>query len=105
MGLRVRIFLLVLIAVLPAIAIQIYTEVDLRRAREAEIHEQALRHADMVANDMLEILEGSRQLLVALARLPPVQALSPEACSDALGTMLSELPAYSTVGAVNRAGW
>ncbi len=104
MGLRVRLFLLVLIAVLPAIAIQIYTEVDLRRAREAEIHEEALRQADMVANGMLEILEGSRQLLVALARLPAVQALSPEVCSDALGTMLSELPAYSTVGAVNRAG-
>ena len=104
MGLRIRLFLLVLIAVLPAIAIQIYTEIDLRRAREAEIHEEALRHADMVANGMLEILEGSRQLLVALARLPSVQALNPEACSRALGTMLAELPAYSTVGAVNRAG-
>ncbi len=33
MGLRIRLFLLVLIAVLPAIAIQIYTEIDLRRAR------------------------------------------------------------------------
>lgn len=104
MGLRVRLFFLVLIAVLPAIAIQIYTEIDLRRAREAEIHADALRHAGMVANGMLEIFEGSRQLLVALARLPSVQALSPEGCSDALGTMLSELPAYSTVAAVNRAG-
>src|SRR5688572_9570609 len=72
MGLRVRLFLLVLIAVLPAIAIQIYTEIDLRRSREAEIHEDALRHAGTVAGAMLEILEGSRQLLVALARLPPV---------------------------------
>ena len=50
MGLRVRLFLLVLIAVLPAIAIQIYTEIDLRRAREAEIHEDALRHAGTVAS-------------------------------------------------------
>jgi two-component sensor histidine kinase len=104
MGLRIRLFLLVLIAVVPAIAIQVYTEIDLRRAREAEIHEQALRHASTVADGILEILEGSRQLLVALSRLPAVQALSPEACSDALGTMLAELPAYATVGAVNRAG-
>jgi hypothetical protein len=104
MGLRVRLFLLVLIAVLPAIAIQIHTEIDLRRSREAEIHEDALRHAGTVADAMLEILEGSRQLLVALARLPPVQALNPEACSDSLGMMLAELPAYSTVGAADRAG-
>jgi two-component sensor histidine kinase len=105
MGLRIRLFLLVLIAVLPAIAIQIYTEIDLRRAREAEIHEQALRQANLVATGMLDVLEGSRQLLVAVARLPPVQALESKACSDALRSMLSELPAYTTVGAANRAGW
>lgn len=104
MGLRVRLFLLVLIAVLPALAIQIHTEIELRRQREAEIHEQALRQAEMVAAGMLELLEGSRQLLVALARLPAVQSLSPESCSDMLGTMLSELPAYSTVGAVTLDG-
>jgi two-component sensor histidine kinase len=105
MGLRIRLFLLVLIAVLPAIAIQIYTEIDLRRAREAEIHEQALRQAGAVAAGILDVFEGSRQLLVALARLPEVQTLNAKDCSDALGTMLSELPAYTTVGAVNREGW
>ncbi len=104
MGLRVRLFLLVLIAVLPAIAIQIYTEIDLRRTREAEIHELARRQASMIATGVLDILDGSRQLLVALARLPEVQGLDPEECSEALGTMLAELPRYPPVGAIARAG-
>jgi two-component sensor histidine kinase len=104
MGLRVRLFLLVLIAVLPAIAIQIYNEIDLRRAREQEIHEEALRRANAVATGMLDILDGSRQLLVALARLPSVQAMSPEPCRTALATMLAELPGYTTVSAIDRAG-
>ncbi|HEX2113698.1 MAG TPA: cache domain-containing protein [Alphaproteobacteria bacterium] len=104
MGLRIRLFLLVLIAVLPALVIQISTQVDLRRGREDELHEQALRQATTVATGVLEILEGSRQLLVALSRLPTVQSLSSEGCSQVLGAMLSELTAYATVGAIDRNG-
>jgi two-component sensor histidine kinase len=104
MGLRIRLFLLVLIAVLPALIIQIATQVELRRAREDELHDQALSRAATVANGVLEILEGSRQLLVALSRLPAIQALRPEGCSEVLEAMLSELTAYATVGAIHRDG-
>jgi two-component sensor histidine kinase len=105
MGLRIRLFLLVLIAVLPALIIQISTQVDLRRARGAELHDQALRQAATAATGVLEILEGSRQLLVALSRLPAIQSLSSEGCSHVLGAMLSELTAYATVGVIDRDGW
>jgi two-component sensor histidine kinase len=104
MGLRIRLFLLVVIAVLPALVIQSLTQVELRRSRVGELHEEALRQAGTVAGTMLEILDGSRQLLVALSRLPAVLSLSPEACSDVLGTMMGELSAYSTVGAIDRQG-
>jgi two-component sensor histidine kinase len=104
MGLRIRLFLLVLIAVLPALIIQIATQVELRRGREAELHDQALRQAATVASSVLEILEGSRQLLVALARLPSVQSLRAEDCGEVLQAMLLELTAYATVGAIRRDG-
>lgn len=104
MGLRIRLFLLVVIAVLPALVIQIATQVDLRRARESELHDEALRQASTTASDLSEVFDGSRQLLVALSRLPAVQAMAPEACSDVLGTMLGELPVYATVGAANLEG-
>jgi two-component sensor histidine kinase len=104
MRLRVRLFLLVLIAVVPAIAIQIYTEIDLRRERAADVHEQALRHARVVAAGTLEILAGSRQLLVALSHLADVQSLDPERCEETLGNLLAQVPAYTTIGAATREG-
>ena len=42
MALTHRLFLLVVLALLPAIAIQAYNELDLRRSREAEVHGLAL---------------------------------------------------------------
>jgi two-component sensor histidine kinase len=104
MGLRIRLFILVVIAVLPALIIQIATQVDLRQGREDELYDEALRQAGTVAGGVLEVLDGGRQLLVALSRLPAVQSLNPEVCGDALRTMLGELSAYSTVGAIDHDG-
>jgi two-component sensor histidine kinase len=104
MGLRIRLFLLVVIAVLPALVIQTSTQVELRDSRVSELHDEALREAAAVATGLLEVLDGSRQLMVALSRLPAVQSLNPQACSAMLGAILADLPAYSTVGAIDRAG-
>lgn len=104
MGLRIRLFLLVAIAVLPALALQIAAQIEFRRNRMGELQDEALRQAGTIAGSILDVLDGSRQLLVALSRLPAVQFLSPEACSDTLGTMLGELSAYATVGAVDHGG-
>jgi two-component sensor histidine kinase len=104
MGLRIRLFLLVAIAVLPALVIQVATEVDLRSNRVAELHEDALRQAGAIAGTMLEILDGSRQLLLALSHLPSVESLNPQACSDVLTTMIGELSSYAIVGAIGREG-
>ena len=104
MSLRIRLFLLVVIAVLPALVIQIATQVDLRQLREAELHDEALRQASTTASDLSEVFDGSRQLLFALSRLPAVQSLNPATCSEVLGTMLGELPVYATVGAADLDG-
>lgn len=72
MGLRIRLFLLVAIAVLPALALQIAAQVELRRDRMGELQDEALRQAGTIAGSILDVLDGSRQLLVALSRLPAV---------------------------------
>src|SRR5690242_16015808 len=104
MSLRIRLFLLVVIAVLPALVIQIATQLDLRQVREKELHDEALRQAGTTASDLSEVFDGSRQLLFALSRLPAVQALDPASCSAVLGTMLGELSVYATVGAADLDG-
>lgn len=101
MGLRIRLFVLVLIAVLPAIAIQFYTEFDLRRGREVEIRDAAMRHARLAASAMAEIVDGSRQLLIALAHLPAIQSLDSERCNEILVRLQRDLPAYNSIAAVD----
>jgi hypothetical protein len=44
-----RLFLLVVVALLPALAIQAYNELDLRRSRYAELDELAQRQAQLAA--------------------------------------------------------
>ena len=60
MSLTRRLLLVALISVLPAIVIWTYTEVSLRRAREAEINGLAMRQAQLAASEVERIFEGIR---------------------------------------------
>ncbi|HEX6979356.1 MAG TPA: histidine kinase dimerization/phosphoacceptor domain -containing protein [Alphaproteobacteria bacterium] len=105
MRLRIRVFLLMLVALVPAIAIQLYNEFDLRHRRESEVREAALEDAQLVAANMSAILEGSRQLLVALAELPAIQSLDRNRCAETLGMLLAaELPAYANIAVADMSG-
>ena len=70
MSLLVRLCLLVLLAGLPAVAIQVWDEFALKRAREAEVFEEARRIAGQITADLGRIVEGARRLL----DLSPVRA-------------------------------
>ena len=81
MSLLARLCLLVLLAGLPAIGIQVWNEFALKRAREAEIYEQAGRVASQVTADLDRVVDGARQLLTAVAEVPAVKAADPVACT------------------------
>ena len=72
-SLTLRLIILVLIAVLPAIAIQGYNEYKLRKAREADIRQQVIQITKQFGEEIGELREGARQLLLALAQLAPVR--------------------------------
>jgi hypothetical protein len=59
---------LVAVALLPAIAIQMYNEFDLRRARQVEVQNQALRLAKLAAAEQEQIVQGIRQVLSEVKR-------------------------------------
>jgi len=58
-----RLFLLVAVALLPAIAIQAFNEFDLRRARQVEVQNHALSLARLAAAEQQQIVQGIRQVL------------------------------------------
>ena len=104
MSLTVRLFLLVTIAVLPALGIQAYNEYDLRRSREAEIRDRVVQITKQFGEEMGELREGARQLLIAIAQLPPVKTQSAEACSALLASLRPAYANYNLMGAADAEG-
>ena len=91
-----RFFLLVAVALLPAIAIQAYNELDLRRARQVEVQNQALSLAKLAAAEQQQIVQGIRQVLIAMSELPSIKARDSQACDAYLAAMQQRFPAFIT---------
>jgi signal transduction histidine kinase len=91
-----RLFLLVAVALLPAIAIQIYNEFDLRRARQVEVENQALSLAKLAAAEQQQIVQGIREILIAMSELPAIKARDSQACNVYLAAMKRRFPAFVT---------
>src|SRR5690242_21685817 len=104
MALLTRLLALVTVALLPAIAILVYNEIDYRRTREAEIHEQALHFAYLVAAEQDRIVEGVRSTLAALAQLPEFAAGDREGCGAHLRKVRSQSPAFESLAAIEPDG-
>jgi C4-dicarboxylate-specific signal transduction histidine kinase len=91
-----RLFVLVAIALLPTIAIQMYNEFDLRRARQVEVQNQALSLARLAAAEQQQIVQGIRQVLIALSELPSIKMRDSQACDAYLAAMQQRFPAFIT---------
>ncbi|WP_036047425.1 ATP-binding protein [Bradyrhizobium sp. Tv2a-2] len=91
-----RLFALVAIALLPVIAIQAYNEFDLRRARQIDVQGQALNMAKLAAAEQRQIVQGIRQVLIALSLLPAIKAKDSEACDAYLAAVKQRFPAFIT---------
>ncbi|XUJ35759.1 hypothetical protein ACQ5SK_10230 [Bradyrhizobium japonicum] len=79
-----RLLALVAVALLPAISLQAYNEVNLRRARQVDVQNQALGLAKLAAEQQQQIVQGIRQVLIALSELPAIKARDSKACNAAL---------------------
>ncbi len=77
-GLRGRLILLVLLAVLPAFALTWYTGWEDRQRQRASVADDTVAFARIVANDQERAIDGTRQVLSDLAAIPEVRAGNPE---------------------------
>lgn len=99
-SLRFRLVLLVLLAVVPALGLIIYTASEQRRLAAAEVQEKALLLARFTSIQV----EAARQLLIGLAQLPEVRQQEPRACSTLFANILKEYPLYANLGAIRLDG-
>jgi signal transduction histidine kinase/HAMP domain-containing protein len=96
--------LLVLLAVLPALGLVMYTNVEQRRLAAAGAKEDALRLVRIAAADQNDTIKDTRQLLLALAQLPEVHGTDPAICSTLLARLLNQYPQYALLGVIERNG-
>jgi two-component system sensor histidine kinase/response regulator len=103
-GLTGRLFLLVVLAVVPALGIQAWNEYDQRIAREDDIRQHVIEITRQFGEEIGVLREGARQLLLALAQLDPVKFQQPDACRALFSKLKSRFANYSLLGVADTSG-
>ena len=103
-GLRGRLFLLVVLAVLPAFALTWYTGWEGRQGQRASVASDAVTLARIVANDQDRVIEGTRQILSDLANVPEVRAGDPARARTYFALLMKLYPGYSSFLVIDPAG-
>lgn len=103
-SLRARLLLLVLLAIVPALGLILYTASSQRQSAVSEVQNNLLRLTKFAAANQGQATEGTRQLLIALSRLPEVQGDNLEACNELLADLLNQYSAYAGFGVLDANG-
>ncbi|GEO98033.1 sensor histidine kinase [Methylobacterium haplocladii] len=104
MTLTARILLLVLLALAPAVAVQVYNEQDLRNARAETVRSAAARGAQAVAADLAQFADGARQVLDILAEEPAIRDRDAAACTPFLASVAGRLTGSNIIVVTDAAG-
>ena len=104
MSLRHRLTILVLLILLPMLGIDVWNQVELQRARETEVHQQAARILALAEAEHVRLVDGIRQTLVTLRQTRAVREREPTACQELLDRLTTEYPEYLDFYATDRDG-
>lgn len=93
-SIRKSLMVLVLLAVLPALAIMLYTGHELRGKVVDDAKSYALRQVQAMAAHHHRVVDNARLLLMTLAKSSEVRSLDAPACQELLADILSRNSAY-----------
>ncbi|MBS7810386.1 PAS domain-containing protein [Roseococcus pinisoli] len=94
--LAMRVFLGLIIALVPAGLVQVNMERDARRERTEQLGSQAMRLAGLIAREQSANVEAARQLLSAIAAHDAIRANRPsQDCNDFLARIIAANPRYA----------
>jgi signal transduction histidine kinase len=102
--LRVRLLLLVLVSVTPAWGMIAYNASEQRRIAVGEIQRNVLQLAEFIAHEEEQILQGARQMLIALTKFIQNEDTLPSECNIFCADLLKQFRRYANIGAVNSNG-
>src|SRR5262249_7124098 len=96
MNLRLRLFLLAFIAAAPGVALLVWNQHDLSRARTQQVEQEVSALAKQQAAEFDRIAEGALQFLVALAQIPDIRT-GGSGCNELLERIRSNYLAYGAL--------
>ncbi len=99
-SLRVRLLFLVLLALVPAFGLLIYSAWEQRLIAAVTANDRALKVARRVVQEQRQMISQSRRLLGKLAQRPEIDLTNPATCSAYLASQLKEHPNYSNFGLI-----
>ena len=97
-SLRFRLLLLVLLAIVPALGLILYTASEQRQLAAAQAQQNALQLARTAAGTQEDLVETTHQLLNVLVQLPAVRDADEAVCSAYLSALLKDYPQYVSLG-------
>ena len=104
-SLRVRLIILVLLAIIPTLGLTFYTGLEQRQIATHQAKDEALRLAHFASNRQRQLIEGAHQFLHLLAQLPQVRYCDPTLCSRLFADLLKQYPHYLNIGAIGLDGY
>ena len=102
-NLLTRLLILVAVATLPAVLVMAYMQHNLRNEGRERIAGEVLRQAELLNADVANIIEGARQLSLAISHFPSVAAGSPTCRAD-LDSLRGDLGTYTMLAVVSSDG-
>jgi signal transduction histidine kinase len=103
-SLRSRAITLVLLAILPVLALNLYSYFDQREGAIREVQRDELVTARNLATLQETLIGTTRQLLMTLARLPQVQRRDRDVCNALFARVAARCPYYGVLAAVDSQG-
>jgi len=104
LSLKLRLVVLLFVAMLPAVAIQVSSELTLRREGQFRAQAEALRQAELLAAEQGRLIDGVRRSLMVLAATRALRELESDACATLLAEVGRHDPFLQRVSAVDAAG-
>ncbi|CAO3379479.1 hypothetical protein [Azospirillum argentinense] len=98
-----RLFLLIVAAVVPLAALQFMTQHSLRQDRENEVRNDTLRLLDLLDAEQQRIAAEARQVLATIVESGVPQA-GPPSCQQTMDRLRTRYPAYLSVEVADRDG-
>ena len=103
-SLRLRVIGLLILALLPAFALMVFTASESRSRAVDDIQANALRLTELAAANQRQLIDGARDILITLAQLPAIQSQDRAACLFFLSNVLMQHPLYANFGAADGSG-